>query len=31
MERAVSDHEYAKGNYEAEMSQDALLREARRR
>ena len=28
MERAISDHVYAKGNYEAEMSQDALLNEA---
>lgn len=29
MERAISDHVYAKGSYEAEMSQDALLREAK--
>lgn len=29
MERAISDHVYAKGNYEADMSQDALLKEAR--
>ena len=29
MERAISDHVYAKGNYEAEMSQDALLNEAK--
>ena len=28
MERAISDHVYAKGNYEAEMSQDALFNEA---
>lgn len=28
MERAISDHVYAKGSYEAEMSQDALLNEA---
>ncbi len=31
MERAISDHVYAKGSYEAEMLQEALLREARRR
>ncbi len=29
MERAISDHVYAKGSYEAEMSQDVLLNEAR--
>lgn len=29
MERAISDHVYAKGSFEAEMSQDALLNEAR--
>ena len=28
MERAISDHVYAKGSYEAEMSQNALLNEA---
>ena len=28
MERAIFDHVYAKGSYEAEMSQDALLNEA---
>ena len=28
MERAISDHVYAKGSYETEMSQDALLKEA---
>ena len=28
LERAIFDHEYAKGNYEMEMSQDALLNEA---
>ena len=28
MERAISDHAYAKGSYEAEMSQEALLNEA---
>ena len=28
MERAISDHVYAKGSYEAEMSQDALMNEA---
>ena len=28
MERAISDHVYAKGSYEAEMSQDALLKDA---
>ena len=27
--RAIFDHEYAKGSYEAEMSQNALLKEAR--
>ena len=31
MERAISDQVYAKGSYEAEMSQDALLNEARRK
>ena len=31
MERAISDHVYAKGSYEAEMSQDALLNEARKK
>ena len=31
MERAISDHVYAKSSYEAEMSQDALLSEARTR
>ncbi len=31
MERAISDHVYAKGNYEAEMSQDALLKETKAR
>ena len=29
LERAIFDHEYAKGSYEAEMSQNALLKEAR--
>ena len=29
LERAIFDHEYAKSSYEAEMSQDALLNEAR--
>lgn len=29
LEHAIFDHEYAKGGYEAEMSQDALLKEAR--
>ena len=29
MERAISDHVYAKGSYEVEMSQDALLNEAK--
>ena len=29
MERAISDHVYAKGSYETEMSQDALLNEAK--
>ena len=29
MERAISNHAYAKGCYEAEMSQDALLKEAK--
>ena len=28
LERAIFDHEYAKGSFEAEMSQDALLNEA---
>ena len=28
LERAIFDHEYAKGSYEVEMSQDALLKEA---
>ena len=28
LERAISDHVYAKGRYESEMSQDALLKEA---
>lgn len=28
MERAISDHVYAKGSYEAEMAQDALIKEA---
>lgn len=28
LERAIFDHEYAKGSYEAEMSQDVLLKEA---
>ena len=31
LERAIFDHEYAKGSYEAEMSQDALLNEARKK
>ena len=31
MEHAISDHMYAKGSYEAEMSQDALLKEAKRK
>ena len=30
LERAIFDHEYAKGSYEAEMLQDALLNEARK-
>jgi len=29
MERAISDHVYAKGRYETEMSQDALLKDAK--
>ena len=29
LERAIFDHKYAKGSFEAEMSQDALLNEAR--
>ena len=29
LERAIFDHVYAKGSYEAEMSQDALLNEAK--
>lgn len=29
LERAIFDHEYANGSYEAEMSQDALLNEAK--
>ena len=29
MERAISDHVYAKGNYEAEIAQDALMKEAK--
>lgn len=29
MERAIHDHEYAQGNYEADMTQNALLAEAR--
>ena len=29
LERAIFDHVYAKGSYEAEMSQDALLKESR--
>ena len=28
LERAIFDHAYAKGSYETEMSQDALLKEA---
>jgi len=28
LECAIFDHEYAKGSYEAEMSQDVLLKEA---
>ena len=30
MERAISDHVYAKSSYEAEMAQDALMKEAKR-
>jgi hypothetical protein len=29
LERAIFDHAYAKGSFEVEMSQDALLKEAR--
>ena len=29
LERAISDHAYAKGSYEAEMSQAALLNETK--
>ena len=31
LERAIFDHEYAKGSYEAEMLQDALSKEARKK
>ena len=31
LERAIFDHEYAKGSYETEMSQRALLNEARKK
>lgn len=31
LERAIFDHAYAKGSYEAEMSQDTLLNEARKK
>ena len=31
LERAIFDHEYAKGSYETEMSQDALQNEARKK